>query len=162
MPDTINGVLEYPEGFAVNLSSTFNNESGGAQGIQILGTKGTLTIGDGLTFTPEVAEEDNRWIVDSWPRELEEAYYKDPKVRATELPGMRPQRVIPASEHYRAEGVDSTVVHLSNFVTAIRTRKSWWEEPVEGHHAAACAHMVNQAAREGRVVQWNTDRDDIA
>jgi predicted dehydrogenase len=160
--DTINGVLEYPEGFAVNLSSTFNNQSAGETGIQILGTKGTLTLGDGLTFTPEVAEEDNRWIVESWPRELEEAYYRDPKVRASELPSTRPARIVPAAERYRAEGVDSTITHLANFLESMRTRKPHWEDAVAGHRAAACAHMVNLSAKQRRVVEWDFSRDTIA
>src|SRR5712692_7827490 len=85
VPDTLNGVLEYPEGFAVNLSSTFNNQSGSEGSFQILGTEGTLTLGfNGLKFQPELATEDNRWIVESWPRALEEAYYRDPKVQQAE------------------------------------------------------------------------------
>ena len=33
----------------------------------MLGTEGSLTIGgDGLTFYPENAVEDNRWIVEAW------------------------------------------------------------------------------------------------
>ena len=162
VPDTINGILEYPEGFAVNLSSTFNNQSAGETGIQILGTKGTLTLGNGMTFSPEVADEDNRWIVESWPRELEDAYYKDPKVRAAEMPSLRPERVLPGEEHYRGEGVESTVTHLANFAAAVRSRKAFWEDAMQGHHAAACAHMVNLSARERRMVEWNTERDDIA
>jgi predicted dehydrogenase len=162
VPDTMNGVLEYPEGFAVNLSSTFNNQSASESGIQILGTQGTLTLGDGLTFTPEVAGEDNRWIVDSWPSKLEESYYRDPKVRAAELPGTRPARVIPSGERYREEGVDPTVNHLAHFLESMRSRKSYWEDAVAGHRAAACAHMVNMSARERRIVEWDFNKDTIA
>ena len=32
VPDTVNAVLEYPEGFTVNLSSTFNNEASAESG----------------------------------------------------------------------------------------------------------------------------------
>src|SRR5262245_47550739 len=85
VPDTLNGLLEYPEGFAVNLSSTFNNQTQSETGFQFLGTEGTITLGGGLSFYPERAREDNRWIVESWPKRLEEAYYKDPKVREIEL-----------------------------------------------------------------------------
>lgn len=162
VPDTINGVLEYPEGFAVNLSSTFNNQSASETGIQFLGTKGTLTLGDGLTFAPESAGEDNRWIVESWPRALEDAYYRDPKVRESELPQTGPGRVVPMGERYAGAGVDSTVTHLAHFLDAVRTRRPYWEDAVAGHHAAACAHMINLAAREQRVVAWDFDHDLIA
>jgi len=85
VPDTLNAILEYPEGFAVSLSSTFNNEFSPQGGFQVLGTEGTLIIGDGVTFYPEKPVVDNRWVVESWPKTLEDAYYRDPKVIATEV-----------------------------------------------------------------------------
>ena len=162
VPDTINAILEYPEGFAANLSSTFNNQSAGETGIQILGTKGTLVIGNGLTFTPEVATEDNRWIVESWPRQLQDAYYRDPKVRDAEQPWTRESRALFAGDRYREEGVDSTIPHLAHFLDSMRTRKPYWEDALAGHRAAACAHMINQSARERKVVEWDSRREDIA
>src|SRR6266700_3918766 len=42
VPDTVNAILEYPEGFTANLSSTFNNQLSSEGGFQILGTKGSL------------------------------------------------------------------------------------------------------------------------
>src|SRR5512140_2944545 len=74
VPDTLNAILEYPEGFVVNLSSTFNNQASAESSFQFLGTEGTVTVGDGLTYFPEYAVEDNKWIVESWPRQLEDAY----------------------------------------------------------------------------------------
>ncbi len=41
VPDTLNAILRYPEGFTVNLSSTFNNSTGGF-GFDFLGTGGDL------------------------------------------------------------------------------------------------------------------------
>ena len=61
VPDTLNAMLEYPEGFVVNLSSTFNNQTSAEGSFQFLGTEGALTLGGGLTFYPETAVEDNRW-----------------------------------------------------------------------------------------------------
>jgi predicted dehydrogenase len=150
----LNGVLEYPEGFAVNLSSTFNNQSAGETGIQFLGTKGTLTIGNGLSFTPENAFDDNRWIVESWPRPLEDAYFK-------KLKDPRPIGVTLAGDRYREEGPDSTVLHLQHFIDSIHTRKPYWEDASAGHHAAACAHMVNMSAQERRIVEWDYNKDDV-
>ena len=43
VPDTLNAILEYPEGFTVNLSSSFNNEMQAEAGFQVLGTEGSLT-----------------------------------------------------------------------------------------------------------------------
>ena len=94
VPDTLNGVLEYPEGFAVSLSSTFNNEFSQEAGFQILGTEGTLVLGgDDVTLYPETPVSDNRWIVESWPKALEDAYYRDPKVIATEVEPAKPPNI---------------------------------------------------------------------
>jgi predicted dehydrogenase len=162
VPDTLNAVLEYPEGFVVNLSSTFNNQAAAEGSFQFLGTEGTITLGGGgMSFYPENAVEDNRWIVESWPRALEEAYYRDPKVRQSELPASRKPRVIEGAQEFREEGLEATIVHLGHWLESIRTRRPYWEDAAAGHHAAACAHMINRAAKERRMVEWDFARDDI-
>jgi predicted dehydrogenase len=162
VPDTLNGILEYPEGFAVNLSSTFNNQTQSETGFQFHGTEGTLVIGSGISIYPEQAREDNAWIVDSWPKALAEAYYRDPKVRAAELGEGKPARMVRTTEQYRQDGPgDSTRLHLAAWLDAIRTRKPVWEDATAGHHAAACAHMINQSAKTGRAVEWDFSKDDI-
>lgn len=162
VPDTLNAVLQYPEGFAANLSSTFNNQSASEGSFVFLGTKGSLSIGfDKVVFTPEYAIEDNRWVVESWPRALEDKYYADPKVRSTELTGTWKQRAAEGSITYFSEGQESTVAHMGHFLESMRTRKPYWEDGSAGHHAAACAHMVNLSAKEKRLVEWDFAKDDI-
>ncbi len=161
VPDTLNAILEYPEGFTVNLSSTFNNQYSGEGSFQFHGTEGSLALGFGsLAYTPENAIEDNKWIVESWPKQLEEAYYADPKVIETE--------VTPARDHKRVEPQvfkdpksDSTVDHFGHFFESVRTRTPYWEDAVAGHHAAACAHLINLSAKQRRMTEWNFERDDI-
>src|ERR1039457_2355246 len=161
VPDTLNAILEYPEGFTVNLSSSFNNELNAEAAFQVLGTEGSITIGgDGLVFYPGNAVEDNRWIVDAWAQPLEDAYYKDPKVIATEIePAKRPRK---APEHFKDEGPEPTFAHFGHFFDSIRSRRPNWENEVAGHHAAACAHMINLSAQERRVVEWDFAKDLIA
>jgi predicted dehydrogenase len=159
VPDTLNAILEYPEGFTVNLSSSFNNEMQAEAGFQVLGTEGSLTIGEGLTFYPENAVEDNRWIVDAWSQAQEDAYYKDPKVIATEVEPAKRSRKDP--EHFKDEGPEPSFAHFGHFFESIRTRQSYWEDAAAGHHAAACAHMINMSAKQRRVVEWDFAKDDI-
>ena len=159
VPDTINAVLEYPEGFAVNLSSTFNNEMAAEGSFQILGTEGALTLGGELTFYPENAYEDNRWIVDSWPQAMEDAYFKDPKVITAELePAKRPKK---EPEKVSTSDEEATVAHFGHFFESVKTRQPYWEDASAGHHAAACAHLVNLAAKERRMAEWDFAKDDI-
>jgi predicted dehydrogenase len=161
VPDTLNAILEYPEGFTVNLSSSFNNEMNAEAGFQVLGTEGSITIGgDGLAFYPENAVEDNRWIVDAWPQRLEDAYYNDSKVIAAEVePAKRPRK---DPEHFKDEGPEPTVAHFGHFFDSVRSREPYLEDAAAGHHAAACAHMINQSAQERRVVAWDFAKDLIA
>lgn len=161
VPDTINAVLQYPEGFTVNLSATFNNQSASERAIEILGTKGTLTIGRGLTFTAENPVEDNSWIVESWPRALEAAYYQDPKVRAAEMPGRWDPKTVAAEESWRGVGRDATQLHWENFQRAVKDRKQPVEDVFAGHRAAAVAHMINLSASRKQPVYWDRSRDNL-
>jgi predicted dehydrogenase len=160
VPDTLNASLEYPEGFMVSISSTFNNQKLGGSGIQFMGTEGSLELAGGqLIFTPEVVYEDNGWIVNSWPSELEEAYYEDPNIREEEMPWTRNPEVIPDAETYRAEGIDDTTLHMAEFFDAIRNGTPTKEDATVGHHAASCAHLINLSIEKKKIIHWDAKGD---
>ena len=161
VPDTINAVLEYPEGFVANLSGTFNNQGAFENGFQILGTKGSLVVGDTVTFTPETVNEDNGWIVDSWPTKMEDAYYKDPKIRGEEIPSSREPEIVAGQEQYREIGMEPTILHFRNFFSSVKTRQQPIEDALIGHRAAAVAHMVNKSANEKRIVSWDFMHESV-
>ena len=163
VPDTLNAVLEYPEGFTVNLSSTFNNQlSGGEQGFQILGTEGSLVLGgDGLTFYPEHTHEDNRWVVESWPKKLQEAYYQDPAVLKAEVPSSWLPKVSLGMERWEEDGKDAVVAHLEQFFECVRQRRQPVEDALMGHRAAAVAHLVNLSYRQKRAVAWDYQEERV-
>ena len=160
VPDTLNAILEYPEGFTVNLSSTFNNQFTAEQSFQILGTGGTLVIGfSKLTFVPNRAREDNRWIVEAWPQSLEQQYYRDEKVRAAELPRTQPAALLRDQEEFHETGQSSTVQHVQNFFDSVRSRKPTIEDEMAGHRAAACAHLINDSSENDRITHWDFKRE---
>ncbi|MBS1789361.1 MAG: Gfo/Idh/MocA family oxidoreductase [Acidobacteria bacterium] len=161
VPDTLDAILQYPEGFTVNLSGTFNNESGGGRSIEILGTKGSLSLGRDLAFSPESDGDDNGWIVDAWPSRLQNAYYNDPKVIEREVPRKWKPRTIAGEEHWGAIGPNSNVLHMESFQNAVKDRKQPVEDVFAGHRAAAVAHMVNLAARQKKPVYWDHSRNNI-
>ena len=161
VPDTLNAILEYPEGFTVSLSATFNNQVSAESGFQILGTKGSIILGNTLVFIPEVISDDNRWIVDSWPAGMEDAYYRDPKIRYEEMPATREPEVIQSQEQYQEIGLDPTDVHFRNFFASVKTRKQPPEDALAGHRAASVAHLVNTSAREKRMVSWDFTRENL-
>jgi predicted dehydrogenase len=161
VPDTVNAVLEYPEGFVANLSSTFNNQVSSEGGFQILGTKGSLLLGSSLTFLPENVNEDNRWVVESWPTAMEAAYYKDAKNRQEEIPSSREPDLVAAQEQYQEVGMESTFLHFRNFFSSVKTRKQPLEDALAGHRAASCAHMVNRSIREKKIISWDFARENM-
>ncbi|HVN78095.1 MAG TPA: Gfo/Idh/MocA family oxidoreductase [Terriglobia bacterium] len=162
VPDTINAVLEYPEGFMVNLSGTFNNQMANEEGgFYILGTEGTLVLGTTLSFYPERVYEDNAWIVDSWPKKLEEAYYNDPKIKMEEVPSSWAPKVQQGMERWEETGQESTVAHFQSFVECVRTRTPPLEDALRGHRAAAVAHLVNLSYKQKRMIEWDFDRESV-
>ncbi len=162
VPDTINASLKYPEGFLVSLSGTFGNQRGGAGPMRIMGTEGTLVLGSTLRFIPEIVNESNQWVVESWPEALAEAYYRDPAIRYEEMPGTRSAGVVSGEEQYRAEGEGSLAVHIREFLAAVRDGTHTVEDSMVGHHAAACAHMINLSLDREAVVRWDAARHTLA
>jgi predicted dehydrogenase len=161
VPDTLNAVLEYPQGFTVNLSCTFNNQSAGEGAFQFHGTEGTISLGFGsLAYSPENVIEDNNWIVESWPKALEDAYYRDPKVIETEVAPAR-NRKKPETQVFKDSQSDSTIEHFGHFFDSVRSRIAYWEDAVAGHHAAACAHLINLSVKQRKMTEWDFERDDI-
>ena len=123
VPDTLNAILVYPEGFTANLSSTFNNQSASESGFEILGTEGSLAFRGGqLQYHPENVTEDNRWVVDSWEENLARDYYNDPEIQKLESPSTWKPTIKQAGEFWEELGMESTYTHMLNFFESVRTR----------------------------------------
>ena len=154
VPDTLNAVLRYPQGFTVNMSSTFNNRGDGGAGFQFLGTEGSATLGfRGAVFTPENMRENNSWIVRAWPSQLEEAYYRSAAGKAE-----RAKRAAKKPEEFMGDGkTGATVLHFENFFESVRKRAKTVQDEWAGHHAASCAHLINDSASRGEFVKWDFD-----
>ncbi len=161
VPDTLNASAVYgKENFMVSLGGTFNNAGGGESGFAILGNEGSLVFRGGrMTFTPEHRREGNGWIVESWPSNLEKAYWADPAVQKYEVPDTWPSQMQSQGESWTEVGPDSTVIHMARFFDSVRTRKPSVEDGRAGHHAAAVAHMVNESIKRKAPVYWDFDKD---
>lgn len=158
VPDTLNALLRYREGFTVNLSSTFNSRAGGGYLFQILGTEGSVQVrGRELVFHPDPAYDNNGWIVDAWPSKLQQAYHQTSAGQA-ELRGSPPAQ----EEVYRAQGPLATLAHLQDFFASVRHRKAPIEDAWAGHHAAACAHLINASAEMGTLQRWDFQNHRLA
>ena len=161
VPDTLNASVVYgKENFSVSLSGTFNSASAGESGFAILGNEGSLVFrGDRMTFTPEHVVEGNAWIVESWPPDLEKAYWADPAVQKKEKPETWPSQTWSAGESWTEVGPDATKIHMSRFFEAVRTRRPSVEDGRVGHHACAVPHMVNESFKRKAPVYWDFEKD---
>ncbi len=128
-PDTIQTFLTYPGGLQVHFEGTFSNATHGAM-IAFMGTDGTLYIDRGrYEFTPEPGRkaEPESLILGTDKRRGRDFY---------DLP-------------------DGELLHLTNWIECVRTRKRP-NSPVEtGVSAASAAQLGNRAYRTGQVVSWS-------
>jgi predicted dehydrogenase len=158
VPDTLDALFEYPEGFNVNMGSTFNNASTPEQGMMFLGTKGSLTLlGGAMTIAAENPREGYKYSIDSWPAKLQEEFMDMDDHREQAHPPLRLEGTV----SYRAEGPDATAVHMAEFFDCVRTRKPCSEDAEVGYHAASAGHMVNLSYRSGKRMLWDATSDAL-
>lgn len=154
VPDTLDALFDYGD-FCVNMASTFNSASTAGQGIQFLGTDGSLSLalGAGMTELAEYKAEGYGYSIDSWPKAMQEAFMNEGNHRKeSEGTGVKP-----TPENIAVETKpDATVLHLANFFDSVRTRKPVYENAEVGHHAAAAGHMVNLSYRSGKRMVWDS------
>jgi predicted dehydrogenase len=127
-PDTVQTLLTYPDELQVYFEGTFCNARNGAM-IEFMGNEGTLYLDRGRY---EIHPERNR------------GGYEE-KVLNTDR---RPR----GQDFY--DKPDGELLHLTNWVDCVRSRKRP-NAPVEaGVSAASAAHLGNQAFRSGQVAKW--------
>jgi len=153
VPDTLDALFDYGN-FCVNMAATFNSASTAGQGIQFLGTDGSLSLllGGAMTELAEYKAEGFGYSIDSWPTAMQEAFMNQGNHRQeSEGTGIRPEPQNIAFDNQ----TDATVLHLANFFDSVRTREPAYETAEVGHHAAAAGHMVNLSYRSGKRIIWD-------
>jgi hypothetical protein len=104
----------------------------------------------------EYKRENYEYSIDSWPRAMQEAFLNQDDHR-TESQG-KGTKLAPENLEF-ADKPDATVLHLANFIDAVRTRQHSYETAEVGHHAAAAGHMVNLSYRSGKRMLWDANND---
>lgn len=153
VPDTLDALFDYGI-FSVNMAGTFNSASTAGQGIQFLGTEGALSVllGAGMVEQAEYKREGYEYSIDSWPKGMQEEFLNQSNHRAeSQGTGNKPS---PENLAF-PDKPDATVLHLANFIDAVRTRQPSYETAEVGHHAAAAGHMVNLSFRSGKRMLWD-------
>ncbi len=125
-PDTIQTLLTYPAGPQVYFEGTFVNARNGAM-LEFMGSDATLYLDRGRY---EIIPERNRRKAEEW-------------VLGT---GRRGQ------DFY--DKPDGELLHLTNWVECVRSRKRPNAPAEAGVSAATAAHLGNQAFRSNQVAVW--------
>jgi predicted dehydrogenase len=153
VPDTLDALFEYPEGFHVNMASTFNAESVAGNGIHFLGTDGTLVLplgGSSMTYGIDSHREGYSYSIDGWPVALQKKFM-DVGDRREEAARTAP----PPKEIEAKDSADPTTLHMAEFFDSVRSRKQCGENAEVGHRAASAGHMVNLSYVTGEKVTWD-------
>lgn len=149
VPDTLDALFEY-DGFCVNMAATFNNASTPEQGIQFLGTDGSLTLGgSALSLAPEKHREGYQYSIDSWPKATQDQFWDEGSHRAEAQASTKWE---PSSVN---DTTDAVPLHMLEFFNCVRSRQECSENAEVGHYAAAAGHMVNISYRSGKKVFWD-------
>jgi predicted dehydrogenase len=125
-PDTVQCLLTYPNDLQVYFEGTFCNARNGAM-LEFMGTEATLYLDRGrYEIHPErKTGKYEEWVLGSGKRGQD--FYDKP---------------------------DGELVHLTNWVECVRSRKRPTAPVETGVSAASAAHLGNQALRSGQVVPW--------
>ena len=127
VPDTIQTLLHYPDQHAqVHFEGIFVSARNGAM-IEFMGTEGTLYLDRGrYELHPELGKTTyQEWTLDDARR---------------------------GADFYGK--VDGALLHLTDWVKAVRSRKKPSTPAEAGVIAAASAHLGNQAYRTGETARW--------
>lgn len=128
-PDTVQTLLTYPGGVQMHYEGTFSNANKGAH-IEFLGTDASLYVDRGrFELVPERGKkvEPMAEIVSTNPTHRGADFYDKP---------------------------DGELLHLTNWIECVRSRKEPTAPVAAGVAAAAAAHLSNQALRTGQTAVW--------
>jgi predicted dehydrogenase len=125
-PDTVQTLLQYPDDLQVYFEGTFSNARNGAM-LELMGTEGTIYLDRGrMEIHPERGKgQFEEMILGSGKRGQD--FYDKP---------------------------DGELLHLTNWIECVRSRKKPNSPAEAGVRAAAAAHLANQALRSGQTAVW--------
>lgn len=131
-PDTIQALLRYSDGFQVYFEGTFVNARNGAM-LEFMGEDATLYLDRGRY---ELYPERNKRVQ---PQEL--IYSTNPPFKGADF----------------YDKPDGEMLHLTNWIECVRSRKTPNAPAEAGVSAASAAHLGNIAYRQNKVANWAAD-----
>ena len=132
-PDTVQTLLTYPGGVQMHFEGTFSNARDGAH-IEFMGTEATLYVDRGRLRADPGARTRRR-------------------SRRRSILGRAGAR---GADFY--DKPDGELLHLTNWVECIRSRKTPTAPAEAGVASAAAAHLANKALRNGGAATWSSEK----
>ena len=154
VPDLMQSVFEYPEGFLASMHVNLGNGRGSGNNIIISGTDATLvfTGRNQLMLYPESQQPDvQRYGSSAWPKAARTKYFEE---RGFTAAG-EPLKPFPETRETREIKIETALSHQEYFIRSIRDGLPSQESAFVGHAAAGSAHLANMAFRNGRRMQWD-------
>src|SRR5215208_1293305 len=127
-PDTVQTLLRYPDKeVQVYFEGTFSNNRNGAM-VEFMGTEGTIYVDRGrFEFIPDRGKSGKATQLIEGTGEKGLDFYDKP---------------------------DGELLHLTNWVECVRSRKKPTAPAEAGVSAASAAHLANISLRKGVVAKW--------
>jgi predicted dehydrogenase len=145
-PDAFDAIFEYPD-FLASWSSR-EISAGGKGGLEVYGTKGTLSINRrGFEVIPDRALTPESQI----PRFTQPSADTAPMTYRTEA--VKDDGYEQVRDQFRP--------HVRNFLDSVKSRAQPVSDLASGHQTAIACHLANIAARRGRVVNWDAARNTV-
>lgn len=160
VPDVMCALLDYPD-FTVSLKVNFASGAAGEQfGVKFAGSEGVITTTMGsLTLSSHVRDAEPGYTINTFAKPTQEKFIEEYRrqypVTRPSSDAMRPDR----EDHFTPPpGFDAHREHHRNFLTAIRTRKPFFEDAEFGLRAAGPALLTNVSYFENRVAGWDAEK----
>jgi len=157
VPDVMNTVFQYPEGFLADLYVNLAN-SRLIHGTTILGSEGSLVLGGrgnqvaSMIHYPEPPDPPAQvGEVQCWPDAMRRAYFESVGYTAEG----QPKDPLPPPKSEQAYQIERGPSHYEYFILSVRDRTPSREDAAAGHYAAGAAHLANQSYRKGRRMRWD-------
>ena len=164
VPDAMLATIEYPRTdshpeftfvMRVNFKSSKPQED---FGYRFVGSGGTITtdVNKTVTIERQPRASEPGYTIDTWAKATQEQFlreyrrqYPTPKNAADAL------RDVKRESYASPAGYDPHVIHMHNWIEALRSRKPVFEDAVFGFRAAGPALLCNTSYFESRVCQWD-------
>lgn len=160
-PDVVLAMMDYP-GFTFVLR--VNLASGAAPperfGLKFVGSEGTMEVTmAGVTIDRTPREAEPGYTIDTFPQRTQQQFlaeyrkqYPQARPSADSMRPLRQERYTPPREH------NAHFEHMKNFLTAVETRKPFFEDALFGYRTAGPSLAVNLSLEQQRPVAWDATK----